>query len=88
MTSRCPHCGTPVEGDADSYCYHGCELAARLIEDRTRLYALQLICDHLRLLPERDPHDRLLWVGETMTGVVGTISTPPHYSSQWLASDG
>jgi DNA repair protein RecO (recombination protein O) len=34
--------------------------AANLIADRTRLYACQLICDHLRLLPERDPHDRLL----------------------------
>jgi DNA repair protein RecO (recombination protein O) len=34
--------------------------AAGLIVDRTRLYACQLLCDHLRLLPERDPHDRLL----------------------------
>lgn len=34
--------------------------AADLIADRQRLYASQLICDHLRLLPERDPHDRLL----------------------------
>jgi DNA repair protein RecO (recombination protein O) len=34
--------------------------AAALIDDRTRLYLSQLICDHLRLLPERDPHDRLL----------------------------
>jgi DNA repair protein RecO (recombination protein O) len=34
--------------------------AANLIADRTRLYASQLLCDHLRLLPERDPHDRLL----------------------------
>jgi DNA repair protein RecO (recombination protein O) len=34
--------------------------AAALIEDRLRLYAAQLICEHLRLLPERDPHDRLL----------------------------
>lgn len=34
--------------------------AADLIADRVRLYACQLICDHLRLLPERDPHDRLL----------------------------
>ncbi len=34
--------------------------AAVLIADRTRLYASQLICEHLRLLPERDPHDRLL----------------------------
>jgi hypothetical protein len=34
--------------------------AADLIANRVRLYACQLICDHLRLLPERDPHDRLL----------------------------
>jgi DNA repair protein RecO (recombination protein O) len=34
--------------------------AADLIANRTRLYACQLLCDHLRLLPERDPHDRLL----------------------------
>lgn len=34
--------------------------AAGLVTDRTRLYAAQLLCDHLRLLPERDPHDRLL----------------------------
>ena len=34
--------------------------AAELIEDRTRLYLSQLVCEHLRLLPERDPHDRLL----------------------------
>jgi DNA repair protein RecO (recombination protein O) len=34
--------------------------AAGLIADRVRLYASRLICEHLRLLPERDPHDRLL----------------------------
>ncbi|MCR6672974.1 DNA repair protein RecO [Devosia ginsengisoli] len=34
--------------------------AADLIADRTRLYLSQLVCEHLRLLPERDPHDRLL----------------------------
>ena len=34
--------------------------AAALIVDRMRLYASQLVCEHLRLLPERDPHDRLL----------------------------
>jgi len=34
--------------------------AAALIADRTRLYLSQLLCDHLRLLPERDPHDRML----------------------------
>jgi DNA repair protein RecO (recombination protein O) len=34
--------------------------AADLIADRTRLYAAQLLCEHLRLLPERDPNDRLL----------------------------
>ena len=34
--------------------------AAALMADRLRLYASQLLCEHLRLLPERDPHDRLL----------------------------
>lgn len=34
--------------------------AARLIEDRLQLYASQLLCDHLRLLPERDPYDLML----------------------------
>ncbi|KFL31607.1 hypothetical protein JP75_08755 [Devosia riboflavina] len=34
--------------------------AADLMADRTRLYLTQLVCDHLRLLPERDPHDSLL----------------------------
>jgi DNA repair protein RecO (recombination protein O) len=34
--------------------------AANVIAERMRLYACQLLCDHLRLLPERDPHDRLL----------------------------
>lgn len=35
--------------------------AAELIADRQRLYASQLLTEHLRLLPERDPHDRLLF---------------------------
>lgn len=34
--------------------------AAALIADRKRLYLSQTICEHLHLLPERDPHDRLL----------------------------
>jgi DNA repair protein RecO (recombination protein O) len=34
--------------------------AGNLLEDRASLYLAQLVCDHLRLLPERDPHDRLL----------------------------
>lgn len=32
-SAACPHCGTPVEGTADSYCCHGCELAARIIRE-------------------------------------------------------
>lgn len=35
--------------------------AAELIADRTRLYASQFLTEHLRLLPERDPHDSLLF---------------------------
>lgn len=34
--------------------------AAELIIDRTRLYLSQTVCELLHLLPERDPHDRLL----------------------------
>jgi DNA repair protein RecO (recombination protein O) len=34
--------------------------AAGIIGDRDRLYLVQVLCDYLRLLPERDPHDRLL----------------------------
>lgn len=34
--------------------------AAALILDRRRLYLAQVLCEHLHLLPERDPHDRLL----------------------------
>ncbi|MEO5807246.1 DNA repair protein RecO [Devosia sp.] len=40
--------------------------AAELIADRTRLYASQLICELLRLLPERDAHDRLLMLALTL----------------------
>src|SRR5690606_40038423 len=34
--------------------------AAEMLDDRKRLYLSQLLADHLRLLPERDPHDVLL----------------------------
>lgn len=34
--------------------------AAGLIADRQRLYLSQLICEHLHVLPEREPQDRLL----------------------------
>jgi DNA repair protein RecO (recombination protein O) len=34
--------------------------AASLIEDRGRLYLAQLVFEHLRLLPEREPHNELL----------------------------
>ena len=30
--SRCPHCGTPVEGGEDVYCCSGCEMAAAIIK--------------------------------------------------------
>ncbi|MBU1174895.1 MAG: DNA repair protein RecO [Alphaproteobacteria bacterium] len=43
--------------------------AARLIEDRTKLYAFQLAADHLRLLPERDPHNERL--GEILALIDG-----------------
>ena len=34
--------------------------ASRLMGDKARLYLAQLLGDHLRLLPEREPNDRLL----------------------------
>lgn len=34
--------------------------AASMLADRQKLYLIQLLGDHLRLLPERDPHDDLL----------------------------
>lgn len=46
--------------------------AAALIADRCRLYASQLICDHLRLLPERDPYDRMLALSLRILDQVGT----------------
>lgn len=45
--------------------------AAALIADRTKLYLSQLVCEHLRLLPERDPQDRLLGMA------LGVIDSPP-----------
>lgn len=46
--------------------------AAALIADRLRLYASQLVCEHLRLLPERDPHDRLLGLAIAILDQQGT----------------
>ena len=46
--------------------------AAALIADRLRLYASQLVCEHLRLLPERDPHDRLLGLAIRILDQQGT----------------
>ena len=30
--ARCPHCGTPVEGQEDVFCCSGCEMAAAIIK--------------------------------------------------------
>lgn len=45
--------------------------AAALMADRQSLFLAQIVCEHLRLLPERDPHDRLL--GEALA----LLDTPP-----------
>ncbi len=45
--------------------------AAALIADRGRLYASQLVSEHMRLLPERDPHDRLLALAEQILDFTG-----------------
>jgi DNA repair protein RecO (recombination protein O) len=42
--------------------------AAALMESRDRLYLSQLVCEHLRLLPERDPHPRLYREALAMIG--------------------
>ena len=31
VRARCPHCGTAVEGQADSFCCAGCEMAHAII---------------------------------------------------------
>jgi len=46
--------------------------AAGLIADRIKLYASQIVCEHLRLLPERDPHDRLLGLAIRILDQQGT----------------
>jgi DNA repair protein RecO (recombination protein O) len=46
--------------------------AAGLIADRVKLYASQIVCEHLRLLPERDPHDRLLGLAIRILDQEGT----------------
>lgn len=46
--------------------------AAALISDRQRLYASQLVCEHMHLLPERDPHDRLLALAVRIMDQEGT----------------
>ena len=40
--------------------------AGDLIADRARLFMSRMLCEHLRLLPERDAHDRLLATAEAM----------------------
>ena len=47
--------------------------AAALILDRRRLYLAEVLCEHLHLLPERDPHDRLL--GMTLD-LLDAVETP------------
>jgi DNA repair protein RecO (recombination protein O) len=47
--------------------------AAGLIADRVKLYASQIVCEHLRLLPERDPHDRLLGLAIRILDQEGSV---------------
>jgi DNA repair protein RecO (recombination protein O) len=49
--------------------------AARLFETACAIHGLQLIAAHLRLLPERDPHERLY---ETLALVVAHLDEPAH----------
>ncbi len=48
--------------------------AADLIADRQRLYVSQVIFAHLRLLPERDPHPRLLRFGVEILDTLSPLS--------------
>lgn len=47
--------------------------AARLIESPIGIYGVQLISEHLRLLPERDPHRRLY---EALLVIVDALDDP------------
>ncbi|OEO28264.1 DNA repair protein RecO [Devosia insulae DS-56] len=47
--------------------------AAGLIADQVKLYASQIVCEHLRLLPERDPHDRLLGLAIRILDQAGSV---------------
>ena len=44
--------------------------AARIMETATGVYALQTLCSHLRLLPERDPHPSLFDRFDTVLDVL------------------
>lgn len=49
--------------------------AAELILDRRRLYLSQVVCEHLHLFPERDPHDRLLGMAlDLIDGAGGALA--------------
>jgi DNA repair protein RecO (recombination protein O) len=47
--------------------------AARLFDSATAVYGLQTLAGHLRLLPERDPHERLY---ETLGLVINHLDDP------------
>jgi DNA repair protein RecO (recombination protein O) len=47
--------------------------AARLFDSAAAIYGLQTLAGHLRLLPERDPHERLY---ETLGLVIGHLDDP------------
>lgn len=47
--------------------------AARLFDSACAIYGLQTLAGHLRLLPERDPHDRLY---ETLALIINHLDDP------------
>ncbi len=47
--------------------------AARLLESASAVYGLQMLAAHLRLLPERDPHENLF---ETLELLIGHLEDP------------
>jgi len=57
LVSRCPHCGTPVEGMEDVYCCSGCETAAAII----RGAGLESYYQEREALPPRPEGDSADW---------------------------
>lgn len=68
-TASCPHCGAAVEGPAEAYCCHGCEVAAAIIRGAglERYYA-----DRTAFAPRPEPDHADDWArAEVLTDPAG-----------------